>query len=81
MGAGLSLILHPAIAYTLSAGGFRLQPAFVEAATLTAAMAPGVNTYVFAALYNRGEALAAATVLVATCVSLATVSIWLSLLA
>ncbi|MEO0388557.1 MAG: AEC family transporter [Pseudomonadota bacterium] len=81
MVAGLSLILHPAIAYTLSAGVFRLQPAFVEAATLTAAMAPGVNTYVFAALYNRGEALAAATVLVATCVSLATVSIWLSLLA
>ena len=47
----LSLVVHPAIAYGLAPGVFDLPQAFVRAAVVTAAMAPGVNTYVFASLY------------------------------
>ncbi len=77
---GLSLVLHPAIAYTLSHLVFDLPVEFVRAAVLTAAMAPGVNTYVFATLYHRAEDVAASTVLAATVVSVASVSVWLNIL-
>ena len=39
---------------------------FVRSAVVTAAMAPGVNTYVFASIYSRGQAQAASAVLLAT---------------
>ena len=47
---------------------------------MTAAMAPGVNSYVFASLYARGQAQAASTVLLATGISVLTVSGWLAIL-
>ena len=43
-------------------------------------MAPGVNTYVFASLYARGQAQAASAILLATATSVLTVSAWLALL-
>jgi hypothetical protein len=43
-------------------------------------MAPGVNAYVFANLYSRGQAQAASVVLLATAASVLTVSAWLALL-
>jgi predicted permease len=78
--SALSLIVHPAIAYGLSAGVFDLPVEFVRAAVVTAAMAPGVNAYVFASLYSRGQAQAASTVLLATGLSVLTVSAWLAVL-
>jgi predicted permease len=78
--AALSLLLHPGIAYLLSAGVFGLPEPFVRSAVVTAAMAPGVNTYVFASLYARGQAQAASTILLATGLSVLTVSGWLILL-
>ena len=76
----ISLIVHPAIAYGLSAGVFDLPVEFVRAAVVTAAMAPGVNAYIFASLYSRGQAEAASTVLLATALSVLTVSAWLAVL-
>ncbi|MEM8786955.1 MAG: AEC family transporter [Pseudomonadota bacterium] len=81
MVAGLSLIVHPGIAYGLAVYVFDLSPVFTQAAVLTAAMAPGVNTYVFATLYSRAEDVAASAVLVATALSVLTISVWLSILA
>lgn len=78
--AFLSLILHPAIAYALSAWVFALPIEFVRAAVVTAAMAPGVNAYVFASLYARGQAQAASSVLLATGFSVLTVAAWLAVL-
>jgi hypothetical protein len=78
--AALSLLLHPAIAYGLAQHVFALPPEFVRSAVVTAAMAPGVNAYVFASLYARGQAQAASVVLLATAASVLTVSAWLSLL-
>jgi predicted permease len=78
--AGLSLILHPTIAYVLSALVFGLPEDFVRSAVVTASMAPGVNAYVFANLYARGQAQAASVVLLGTAASVLTVSAWLTLL-
>jgi malonate transporter len=78
--AALSLLLHPAIALLLSAGVFGLSEGFVRSAVVTAAMAPGVNSYVFASLYGRGQAQAASTILLATGISVLTVSGWLAVL-
>ena len=52
----------------------------MRSAVVTAAMAPGVNTYVFASLYARGQAQAASAVLLATALSVLTVSAWLAIL-
>ncbi len=75
----VSLILHPAIvwgmgtAVALSEGAFR-------SAVVTAAMAPGVNAYVFANMYGRAKRVAASSVLLATGVSILSVWMWLALL-
>ncbi len=78
--AALSLVLHPAIALLLSAFAFGLGEGFVRSAVVTAAMAPGVSTYVFASLYARGQAQAASAILLATGLSVVTVSGWLAVL-
>lgn len=80
MVAGLSLILHPAIAYLLAQHLLDLPAPFVQAAVMTAAMAPGINTYVFSTLYRRAEDVAAATVLLSTILSVLSVSAWLAIL-
>lgn len=75
-----ALVLHPGVAATMgrfqgiSTGEFR-------SAVLTAAMPPGINIYVFASLYGRGQKVAASAVLVGTVLSVVTVWVWLWLLA
>jgi malonate transporter and related proteins len=73
MVAALSLLVHPAITW-LAVPGLRAAAGFVRSAVVTAAMAPGVNTYVFASLYRRGQAQAASVVLLGTALSVLTVS-------
>ncbi|RED12164.1 AEC family transporter [Pontivivens insulae] len=77
MVTGLSLVLHPSIAWILSVYVFELPIEFIRSAVLTAAMAPGVNAYVFANMYDRGKGVAANTVLIATALSVVSVSLWL----
>jgi len=76
----LSLVLHPTIGYVLAAHVFHLSEDFVRAVVVTAAMAPGVNTYIFASIYGRGQAQAASSVLLGTGLSVLTASAWLTLL-
>lgn len=78
--AGLSLLIHPAITLALATLAFALPTDFVRSAVVTAAMAPGVNTYVFASMYSRGQAQAASAVLLGTALSVLTVSAWLAFL-
>lgn len=80
MVGALSLMLHPAIAYGVSVGLFALPDALVRSLVLTAAMAPGVNTFIFATMYQRAQDVAASVVLVCTMVSVVSVSLWLSIL-
>jgi len=76
----LSLLIHPAIALTLSWQVFDLPVGMVRAAVLTAARAPGVNTYIFASMYNRATGVNSSAVLVLTLISILSVSFWLSIL-
>ena len=72
----IALIVHPAITRGLSYG-FALSPEATRSAVLTAAMAPGINTYIFASIYGRAMRVAATGVLVATALSIVTVWLWL----
>ncbi|MBW6507643.1 MAG: AEC family transporter [Rhodobacteraceae bacterium] len=76
----LSLIVHPAVAYTLGRWGFGLEPAALRSAVVTAAMAPGVNAYLFANIYGAARRVAASSVLIATAASILTVWGWLAIL-
>tara|TARA_R110002074_G_scaffold122771_1_gene257761 strand:+ start:1148 stop:2074 length:927 start_codon:yes stop_codon:yes gene_type:complete len=77
--SGIALILHPA--WTWGIGRMLgLDQAAFRAAVLTAAMAPGVNSYLFAAMHGRAVRISASSVLIGTAVSVLTVSGWLLLL-
>ncbi|WP_103256423.1 AEC family transporter [Tabrizicola aquatica] len=78
--SAISLGLHPGITWVLGTQVFALDDAALRSAVLTAAMAPGVNAYVFANLYGVAKRVAASSVLVATGLSIATVWVWLQLL-
>lgn len=78
--SAISLVLHPGITWVLGTRVFALDDAALRSAVLTAAMAPGVNAYVFANLYGVAKRVAASSVLVATGLSIATVWVWLQLL-
>jgi len=75
----ISLILHPAITLSL-ASLFQLDRDALRSAVVTASMAPGVNTYIFANLYGSARRVAATSVLVGTAASIVTVWLWLLLL-
>ncbi|MGI9397485.1 MAG: AEC family transporter [Paracoccaceae bacterium] len=72
----ISLFVHPALVWitgsyaNLSTGDFR-------SAVLTAAMAPGVNAYIFAQMYGRAQRVAASAVLISTGLTIFTASLWL----
>lgn len=75
----VSLLLHPAIAWGLGSVT-RLPTDALRSVVLTAAMAPGINTYVFANMYGRARRVAASAVLIATSLSVLTAAGWLALL-
>lgn len=75
-----SLVLHPALTYLLGRFAFGLDTAGLRSAVMTAAMAPGVNAYIFANLYGVAKRVAASTVLIATALSIGTIWVWLQIL-
>jgi len=77
--SAVSLILHPGIAFTICYL-LNVPGHLTGAVVLMAAMAPGVNGYLFASMYRRGQSTAASTVLLGTAVSILSVSAWLWIL-
>lgn len=75
----LSLILHPAITWALGSLAGLSEDAF-RSSVVTAAMAPGANAYLFAAMYGRATRVAASSVLLGTALSVPTAAAWLALL-
>ncbi|TNJ41274.1 AEC family transporter [Phaeobacter sp. B1627] len=75
----ISLLLHPAIVYALGSTLDVRQDLF-RSGVLNAAMAPGVNGYIFANMYGRAKRVAASSVLIATASSVVSVLFWLTLL-
>lgn len=76
----ISLVLHPSVALLMTTQVFDLPTGMVRSAVLTAAMAPGVNTYIFANMYRRAKRVAATAVLVGTAASVVSVTFWLQVL-
>lgn len=77
MVSALTLFLHPAIVLVLTHFVLGLPAEYASVAIIVAAMPPGMNVYIFATMYQRAVALAASTVLIATSLSVATISFWL----
>ena len=77
----ISLVIHPLIALAISYYVLGLPTQYVKTAVILAAMPPGMNIYIFAILYNRAVALSASTIVVATSISILTISGWLWILA
>ena len=75
----VSLLLHPTITWTMGTA-LKIDEGAFRSAVLTAAMAPGVNAYVFANLYGRARRVAASSVLLATGLCVFTSWVWLALL-
>lgn len=80
MVSGFSLLLQPALAWTIAGPVMGLRPEYVTAAVITAAMPTGINSYIFASMYNRGVGTAANAVLLGTVLSVATITGWLAFL-
>ncbi|WP_339107772.1 AEC family transporter [Thioclava sp. GXIMD4216] len=76
----LSLLVHPGLAYVLARFGFGLNMDQLRSVTMTAAMAPGVNAYLFANIYGVGKRVAASAVLVGTALSTLTIWTWIAFL-
>ncbi|MFV0292042.1 MAG: AEC family transporter [Paracoccus sp. (in: a-proteobacteria)] len=74
-----ALVLHPVLTYGLGRV-FGLDTASLRSSVLTASMAPGVNAYLFASIYGVAKRVAASAVLVATVLSILTISAWLAIL-
>jgi malonate transporter len=73
------LILRPILTFTM-VGNFGLPVEATRSAVLTAAMAPGINAYVFANMYGVAKRVAASSILIATALSVVTVWVWLTIL-
>ena len=76
---GISLLVHPAIVWSLGQL-WGLSISELRSAVLTSAMAPGINCYIFASMYNRAKRVAASGVLIATALSVLTIWCWLQVL-
>ena len=75
----LGLIIHPAVTWGLSHVVFGLNASLVQGAVITAAMAPGVNAYIFSNMYGRAKRVVASSVLLGTAFSIATGSAWIAI--
>lgn len=75
-----SLVLHPAVTWALGTLVFHNDTNALRSSVMTAAMAPGVNAYMFAHLYGVAKRVNASAVLIATALSMGTVWIWLHIL-
>ncbi|MCY4303867.1 MAG: AEC family transporter [Aestuariivita sp.] len=79
MVCAISLFVHPLITWV--AGQLLIIPEdLFRSAVLTAAMAPGVNAFIFANMYGCAKRVAASSVLIATTASIITAWCWLTVL-
>ncbi|MFT3855951.1 MAG: AEC family transporter [Ilumatobacteraceae bacterium] len=74
-----SLVIHPVVTWSLGQM-FQLPAGAMRSAVITASMAPGVNAYLFASIYDSAKRVAASTVLVSTALSILSIWFWISVL-
>lgn len=76
----LKLLLQPLLVWTLATYVFVVPAIWTAVATVAAGMPVGVNAYIFANRYDRGQAATAAAILLSTLVSVLTVTTLIALL-
>lgn len=79
--AFLKLVVHPLLVWLLVGPVLGLDGIWLSTAVVVAAMPTGVNVYLFAARYDAAPSVAARTVLLASALSVVTVSVLLVVLA
>lgn len=72
----ISLMVHPSLVW-ITGRYFDLSETDFRSAILTAAMAPGINAYIFANMYGTARRVAASAVLISTALTITTASFWL----
>ena len=72
----ISLLVHPSLVW-ITGRYFDLSETDFRSAILTAAMAPGINAYIFANMYSTARRVAASAVLISTALTITTASFWL----
>ena len=77
--SAISLAVHPGISFAIC-HLLGVPDGLTGAVVLMAAMAPGINSYLFASMYRRGQGTAASVVLLGTAVSILSVRAWLWIL-
>ena len=77
--AFIALLMKPSLGFYLGEYN-QLDKNSIRAVVLTAAMAPGLNAYIFANMYNTGTKIAATSVLFSTALSVFTLWYWLGAL-
>jgi predicted permease len=76
----MALIVHPTITLIIAHYLLALPMQLVIPAVVLAAMPPGMNVYIFAVMYNRAVSLSASVIVIATSLSIFTISGWIWLL-
>ena len=79
MVSGVSLLLQPALTMLLAVQ-LELGEQTLRSIVLMAAVAPGLNAYLFASMYGRALDVAASSVLLSTLLSVLSISVWLLIL-
>lgn len=79
MVCAIALVLHPTLTWALTRSA-DLPIGMTRSAVITAAMAPGINAYIFANMYGVARRVAASSVLFATALSILTAWSWISFL-
>ncbi len=75
-----SLVVHPGVTWLMGRFVFDISTDGLRSAVMTAAMAPGVNAYLFAHMYGVAKRVNASAVLIATALSIGTIWVWLHIL-
>ena len=76
----IKLFIFPVLVYVMGTYVFDLETGVRNSAVLIAAMPPGINTYIFASMYNRAQQTSATSIVVCTGLSVFTITAWLTFL-
>lgn len=76
----IKLILHPLLAFVTAKYIFDLPNEIIQPIVILAAMPSGINSYVFASMYDKATGNAASTIIFSTLLSVITITVWLSVL-
>ncbi len=73
----ISLVLHPLIVLSLGTYSFTLNSELLANGVIMAAMAPGLNSYFFANMYNAGKEVIASTIFIGTIITIFSATAWI----